>query len=274
MSISIELKEKNLNILLPDNEKIELILCNAGTFNMGSAKTEISHMRNECLHQVTLTKDFYLGKYTLTSAQLEAICKIDYDEEWEKAKKVYKGVYSHFCEGRGEDGSYPAPVGIYVANRIFPLFNKLLENSLPNGYSFDFPTEAQWEYACRAGTETGLNNGKNVTAMHGVCPNLDEIAWYCHNSDRKIKPVGLKKPNAWGFYDMLGNVWEHTRSTLYEFSEKPEIDPECFGYRGYSRIIRGGCYWDEPWRCRSAMRGQYVDGEQRYLGTRIALISK
>ena len=271
MNISIEKTDKGINILLPDNENIELILCPAGRFNMGTPNSEFSHMRNERLHEVTLTKDFYLGKYTLTSAQMEALCKLEKDEEWEKTKKIYKNYYERFCGGKNEDGSFPAPVGIYVGNRVHLLLTELLKNYLPNNYIFDYTTESQWEYACRAGCETGLYNGKNISVMHGTCSNLDDIAWYYGNSGKKPHPVGQKMPNAWGFYDMLGNVWEHTNSSLCEFEEK-ETDPNFFSYRGYARVIRGGSYSDHPWRCRSSMRGQYIDGEARYFGTRIALV--
>jgi formylglycine-generating enzyme required for sulfatase activity len=113
---------------------------------------------------------------------------------------------------------------------------------------------------------------------YGYCQDLDEIAWYLGNSGKKPHPVGQKKPNNWGFYDMLGNVWEHTSTSDCFFYEEPEIDPNYYysgwGRSFHDRIIRGGSYCDEPWCCRSAMRMVFSDlGKQkRNHGARLALV--
>jgi formylglycine-generating enzyme required for sulfatase activity len=152
------------------------------------------------------------------------------------------------------------------------------KSSLPKGYIFDLPTEAQWEYACRAGTTTDLNNGKNLTTEEGSCPNLDEVAWYKKNSD-ETHPVGQKKPNAWGIYDMHGNVKEWCRDMYCEdfYSLRKEyIDPyNIYGCSHVSgRVFRGGSWFDDAGVCRSADRsygGKPWDCN-RYLGFRLALV--
>jgi formylglycine-generating enzyme required for sulfatase activity len=85
-----------------------------------------------------------------------------------------------------------------------------VDGGLPPNWEFTLPMECQWEYACRAGTTTPLNNGKGISAGNeeNECEHLDEIAWYHNNSGGQAHPVGLKKPNAWGLHDMHGNVQE------------------------------------------------------------------
>jgi len=100
----------------------------------------------------------------------------------------------------------------------------------PSASGYRLPTEAEWEYACRAGT---------TAARYG---ELDDIAWYRGNSQERVHDVGGKQPNAWGLYDMLGNVWEW----CWDF-----YDPEVYGTY---RVLRGGGWFDEPWSCRASVR--------------------
>ncbi|MBR4329058.1 MAG: formylglycine-generating enzyme family protein [Candidatus Riflebacteria bacterium] len=145
-------------------------------------------------------------------------------------------------------------------------------NQLPQGYKFDLPTESQWEYACRAGTKTALNNGKNLTTTKGSCPNLDEVAWYEENSNKTTHSVGQKKPNAWGIYDMHGNVLEWCRDWYGEYPYSAVTDP--IGKKSYfARVIRGGGFAFSANYCRSARRGQEDDDRGFYmLGFRVALV--
>ncbi len=121
---------------------------------------------------------------------------------------------------------------------------------LPHGYGYTLPTEMQWEYACRAGT----------TSSHAG--ELKEMAWYGINADKRPHPVATKLPNAWGFYDMHGNVWEWCLDWYTN-----EITPE-----GHLRIRRGGSWWTDASLCRSSFRSQYAPrGYNQTLGFRVAL---
>ncbi|MBO7390923.1 MAG: SUMF1/EgtB/PvdO family nonheme iron enzyme, partial [Verrucomicrobia bacterium] len=115
------------------------------------------------------------------------------------------------------------------------------------------PTEAQWEYACRAGTTTALNNGKNLTSYY-VCPNIEPLARYGYSEKAYsgTQEVGLKEPNAWGFYDMHGNVWEWCRDYWQreDISTEPVTDPTGPD-KGSERVMRGGSWWYPAASCRS-----------------------
>ena len=149
--------------------------------------------------------------------------------------------------------------------------NSTYRNLIPNGYKFDLPTEAQWEYACRAGTTTSLNSGKNITS-NGSCYNLDEVGWYSNNSDGYTHEVGQKKPNAWGIYDMHGNVWEWCRDWYGDYPSASVTDPT--GPNGGSnRVLRGGSWFSDARDCRSADRINYYPGSRsNELGFRLALV--
>jgi formylglycine-generating enzyme required for sulfatase activity len=109
------------------------------------------------------------------------------------------------------------------------------------GETYRLPTEAEWEYAARAGS-TEIYPG-----------NLDDMGWYEKNSGGKTHPVGEKKPNAWGLYDMQGNVWEWCMDWYGDYSTKPEIDPKGAAL-GNARVFRGGCWYGPAVFCRPALR--------------------
>ena len=241
----------DLTITLPGKVKLELKQIKAGSFLMGSPESEEGRFDWETQHRVTLTRDYWLGTYEVTQAQWKAVMgnnpsKFKGDDlpveqvSWEDAKE--------FCERLNNDSSVKKP----------------------KGYRFDLPTEAQWEYACRAGTTTALNNGKNLASETGRCANLDKVGWYCEN--KSTHPVGQKKPNAWGLYDMHGNVWEWCRDW---FEEGYADDPEFLRGQssGSSRVYRGGDWFNFAKFCRSASRfndspGYWSDG----IGFRLALV--
>jgi formylglycine-generating enzyme required for sulfatase activity len=232
---------------------LELIKCPAGRFMMGSPEDEIGGDKKEKLHLVTITKPFYIGKYEVTQSQ--------YSTLMDKNPSKFIGANN------------PVEMVSYDDAKAFcDKMNLKYLNILPKGYKFDLPTEAQWEYACRAGTNTSLNNGKNLTTIDEACLNLDEIAWYTKNSGKTTHEVGQKKPNAWGIYDMHGNVCEWCRDWYGEYPKEDVIDPTGANSGSY-RVCRGGSWSSLALYCRSADRGNRHPVRRNHgVGFRLALV--
>jgi formylglycine-generating enzyme len=157
---------------------------------------------------------------------------------WEVALAPYEiGVFPVTRGEFGLDGNERLPVesvswldAVAYCDALSASAGLPAYDEVAGGEGYRLPTEAEWEYACRAGTD-GPRYGP-----------LDEIAWYRDNSDGRLHEVGGKRPNAWGLHDMLGNVWNWC-SDLY--------DPEVYG--SY-RVLRGGGWFDEHWSCRAGVR--------------------
>lgn len=191
---------------------------------------------------VTHTQPFYMGKYTVTQAQYEALTGYNPSE--------FKGTQLPIDH-----------VSWYDATE----FCKKLSGTLrAQALTACLPTEPQWEYACRAGTQTLYYSGNQES-------DLDAVAWYVNNSVGKTHPVGEKKANAFGLYDMHGNVWQWCQDVYMEHCEPlKEINP--VNEWGTQRVLRGGSWLNDPYDCRSAHR--YRDNPEmrlNYLGFRIVL---
>ena len=222
-----------------------------GTFMMGSPANEVGRESDETQHKVTLTKGFWLGECEVTQEQYEAVMGTN---------------PSHF-----KGGNLPVEQVSYEDALAF--CRRLTEKEraagrLSNQYEYTLPTEAQWEYACRAGTTTALNNGTDN--------NFDEVAWYGSNGSGGnaggvTHPVRDKKPNAWGFYDMHGNVWEWCLDWYGAYPTTAETDPTGAS-TGSGRVIRGGSWWNVPSCCRSADRLNIAPGDRNSnVGFRVCL---
>ena len=219
---------------------------------MGSPENEIGHDKDEKLHRVTLTRDFWIGKFPVTQEEYEALMGHN---------------PSHFKRGR-----YPVESVSWDDARAFcERLNRRYSRVLPRNYQFDLPTEAQWEYACRSGIRTALNSGKKLTSRMHSCFNLDEVAWYCENANGRPHTVGRKQPNANGLFDMHGNVGEWCRD-WHGFYRSDETDP-VGPASGSGRVYRGGSWYDNAGRCRSAYRSYASQGHRSFdVGFRIALV--
>ena len=245
----------NFNISLYGNTQLDMIWIKPGTFMMGSPEYELGRFDEEIQHQVILTQGYWLGKYEVTQAQYEAVMGTN--------PSYFKGA------------DLPVEqVSWYDATNFCAKLtaSEKAAGRLPSGYAYTLPTEAQWEYACRAGTTTAFNNGTNIeTEYQSECPNLDPLAWYRHNSGSKTHPVGQKQPNAWGLYDMHGNVWEWCLDWYRAYPTTAVTDP-VGPSTGSIRVLRGGSWHDYASLCRSAFRYRIdPDGSYYSYGFRVAL---
>ncbi len=262
--LSKPIEGRNWTVQLGAGTCLEMNWVNPGTFMMGSPKNELGRGDNETLHQVTLTKGFWLGKYEVTQAQWYAAMETD--------PSYFKGSLRPV-----EQVSYELCMAF--CKRLTAI--QRAAGRLSDKYEYTLPTEAQWEYACRAGTTTALNNGKDLTTLNGLCPNLSEVAWYGNDNGSGgtakgvTHMVGMLIPNAWGFYDMQGNVWEWCLDWYGTYPDMEVTDPlGPDNNMGYSRVHRGGSWVDIRW-CRSSTRGVVKiisDHAAGNLGFRLALV--
>jgi formylglycine-generating enzyme required for sulfatase activity len=208
--------------------KMEFVLIRPGSFQMGSAKS--SNTEEKPIHKVTISKPFYMGKYEVTQEQWQAVMGSN--------PSNFKGPKN--------------PVEMVSWNDCQEFLKKI--NAKFPGMGFRLPSEAEWEYACRAGstTEYCYGNGER---------GLGDYAWYDSNSSRTTHPVGEKKPNAWGLYDMHGNVWEWCQDGYRDSYNGAPTDGSAWESLGSRlRVLRGGDWRSNPRRCRSATRNVNTPG--------------
>ena len=248
----------------PTKGLIEMVRIPAGTFEMGSTEDEEGRSLDETRHRVKISRDFLMGVTPVTQGQWEEVMKND---------------PSHFQSGGGDH-----PVESICWYDALRLCNRLSEmEGLAPAYSFKkgiikrkvaawnrsadgyrLPTEEEWEYACRARTTTRFNMGNAGT-------NLDRAGWYDANSCGKTNPVGRKASNAFGLYDMHGNVWEWCWDRYKESYLKGAVaEPTGLDW-GLKRVISGGGWGSFDHNCRSANRSSDTPGHRYYdLGFRLA----
>jgi formylglycine-generating enzyme required for sulfatase activity len=207
-----------------------MLLVPPGTFMMGCSPS----MQHGCssnenpVHQVTLTQPFYLGRYEVTQAQWTAV------------------MGSNPSSFRSPSAQVPAD---QVPNRPVEQVSWNMIQGFNSATGLRLPTEAEWEYACRAGTTTAFNNGSNEDAT------LGSIAWFNANSGNQTRPVGQKLANALGFHDMHGNVWEWVEDWYGSdyYKQSPGVDPQgpSSGTFGLG-LTRGGSFDRNPFPCRTS----------------------
>jgi formylglycine-generating enzyme required for sulfatase activity len=232
-------QEKGITVDLGGGVKMEFVQIPAGQFMMGSGESTrdlvkefklpgpfVHYLQDEHpQHRVVITKPFYMGKYEVTQRQWKAIM----------------GDNPSFRKGDGN------PVETVNWNDCQAFIGKLNEKLGKQDAKFALPTEAQWEYACRAGTSTRFSFGDDKKAF-------GDYAWYGRNSVKKLQPIGLKKPNPWGLYDMNGNAAEWCSDWYGAYKKTPQTDP-AGPSKGLSRVLRGGSFYqDTPDSFRSADR--------------------
>ena len=220
---------------------LEMIWVEPGTFMMGSPTTEADRYPNENQHEVTLTKGFYLGKYEVTQAQYEAVMTGNTDS-LSATPSQYGGNPDRPVEKVSWDD----------IQKFLTRLNAQEAGNIPAGWAYVLPTEAQWEYACRAGTTTVYSWGNTVTSVN---------AKYNYNIGDETSNVGDYPANPWGFYDMHGNVWEWTADWYVAAypTDNPTIDPTGPA-SGLRRVLRGGSWLFDATTPRSAERTSVAPG--------------
>jgi formylglycine-generating enzyme required for sulfatase activity len=221
--------EKGVTLDLGGGVTMEFVLIPAGSFLMGSPdSTGQVDDGEKPQHEVRITKPFYLGKYEVTQEQWEAVMG--------ENPSTFKGTDNPVEQVSWEDCQ--------------EFLSRLREKLDTPWSSCRLPTEAEWEYACRAGSTKKYTFGDEDA-------NLGDYAWFSRNAGSKTNPVGQKKPNAWGLYDMHGNVCEWCADRYGEnyYSQSPEKDPTGPIF-GSTHVLRGGSWTVDASSCRSAARDE------------------
>ena len=211
----------------------------AGTFTMGSPGTEVGHGSDEIQHQVTLSQDYYVGIFEVSEAQYELVMGSHPNgSDNGTAMPVQRADWSVVRGGSWPNGTPSAGgfIGTLAAK---------------TGLTLDLPTEAQWEYACRAETTTALNSGDNLTDIDEDYA-IEKVGRYKHGASGTA-PVGSYLPNAFGLYDMHGNVWELCLDWYGAYSVEAQTNP-VGPAAGDHRVMRGGSRNDNARSLRSASR--------------------
>jgi len=229
---------------------MKFVYIKPGSFMMGSPSSEPGRDNNERQHKVTLTKGFYAQTTEVTQGQ------------WKAVMRYNPSYFKHYGDG--------CPVEKVSWNDAQDFIKKL--NQKEGSDKYRLPTEAEWEYACRAGTRTAFANGGISELECGYDSNLDAMGWYCGNSKKRTHLVAQKQPNNWGLYDMHGNVMEWCQDWYQNtYPSDFAIDPTGPS-SGSHRVFRGDSWGSEAGDCRSASRnGAVYDGRVKYLGFRLAL---
>jgi formylglycine-generating enzyme required for sulfatase activity len=236
-------------VWIQNDVPLHLLLIGEGQFDMGSPEEEPNRDPDESpVHKVKISQSFYMGKFEITQRQFKAVMGYN------------PSIFDDF------DSSPDHPVENLSWKEAEEFIDKL--NELGIG-TFRLPTEAEWEFACRAGTQTPYYWG------HDMKPNgTSEYAWANSRSMAMTHPVGEKKPNSWGLYDMSGNVWEWCSDWYGRYDEAPAVDPEGLE-SGKNKVFRGGSWYDffESHRCANRHR-HGTDKGYTAIGFRVVMETK
>jgi formylglycine-generating enzyme required for sulfatase activity len=238
--------------------KMEFAWIPAGVFMMGSPATELDRQDNETQHKVTISKGFWMGKYEVTQEQWENVMGKNPGSYVGKTRPVERVSWADCQEFIAKLNASPAK---------------------PKALVFRMPTEAEWEYACRAGTTTRFYFGDSADDLHNYGNYCDiSSAVDMGQRDRRYDdghsttaPVGSYRPNKFGLYDMHGNVWEWCEDWFAPYPAGPVTDPVQTQPVVGTRVFRGGGWSNAAGMCRSARRGQ-INPDMRSEDTGLRLV--
>jgi len=244
-----------LTLDLGEHVSLDLVLVRHGSFQMGSPPNEPKRNSDEAQRAVTITKDYYIGRFPVTLVQFDRfISQTQYRTEaeagpsggfgWDGSKLKQEAGFNWRNTGFEQNGDQPVTTVSYADTLEFCDWL-----SRKSGRAISLPTEAQWEYACRAGTTTAWHNGNDPT-------QAGEIAWFKPRSQNATHPVDSAKPNSWGLY-IGGNVNEWCKDWYAPYASGPSTDPEQTNPSLSDkprRVLRGGSWLREVQHTRSAAR--------------------
>jgi formylglycine-generating enzyme required for sulfatase activity len=232
--------------------KFKMIPINGGRFIMGSPETENGRAADESPQKTFLISPFWMGIYEVTHDEFDVFFKDESTTQNSGADAITRPSpqYIDLSWDMGRDGGYPVNS---MQQKTAVMYCRWLYNK--TGIFYRLPTEAEWEYACRAGSSSQYFFGENEN-------ELEKYAWYSKNSKKAYHKVGQLKPNAWGLYDMLGNVSEWVLDQYDEnyFTKMKDItnDPELFPTSRHPRLLKGGSYSDNATELRCANRTKWL----------------
>lgn len=224
------------------------VLIPPGVFVMGSPEHEPGRYDDEIQHEVTISQSFYLQVTPVTQGQWRAVM----------------GTNPSSFQNSGED----CPVEQVSWHDTQQFIRRL--NGRREG-TYRLPTEAEWEYAARAGSTTAFANGEIISLFCDHDANLDDTGWYCGNSGWDTHPVGLKTQNAWDIYDMHGNVYEWCQDWYGSYPTSSLLDPEGPA-SGFRKVMRGGSWFSSAKACRLATRlHMSPNSKSAFMGFRVVI---
>lgn len=230
----------NISIPVKDGISIDMVLVKAGTFTMGATpEMEDPYKTEKPTHQVTITKDYYIGKYEVTQALWQTVMGSN--------PSKYKG-----------DNLPVEKVSWKDCQKFISKLNNI------TGKTFRLPTEAEWEYAARGGN-------KSMGHQYSGSYNLSDVAWYKDKSEKGTHAVGSKQANELGIYDMTGNVLEWCQDLYGSYSSSSQVNPTG-ATSGSHRVLRGGSWFNKARFCRLSWRGRIIPSiRSSNLGLRLVL---
>ena len=266
-TVAVSVKRgSQLTVALTDSTTMEFVWIEPGTFVMGTTSEQQQTLNDKGLwdkqykaelpaHEVTISRGFWLGKYEVTQSQWESVMGQGY---WSGKWSRYQDEYVR------ADPIHPA---VYISWEDVQSFVHAL-NETAGDSLYRLPTEAEWEYACRAGSNTLWSSGNDENLM-------GDYAWYDETAGNVgllyAQPVGQKLPNSWGLYDMHGNVGEWVQDWYGNYSDSTSVDPQNSA-EGSFRVWRGGATVSQNRNVRSARRFGNVQGSSSIVGARLLRI--